>query len=268
MSYKNDGSHKRASREWPEQGRGVWPRDLLALGSDRPRAIKGRLVWGLLLILGGAAAGIWLAGCGSSPDKKANANFFTSGSREADQRASQRMAQAEQLSGSGEGAGESGVKKAKSAAGGGDTNKGAIATEKLALFDRLGGEAGISNIVMDFTARVIDDPRVNWNRKGVTRGGFSIHRGKSETWNPTPEHVALLQKHLIEFLALATGGPAQYTGKQIESAHENMHISNPEFDATMGDLKASLDKLKVPNTEQKELLAIVESTRPQIVTER
>jgi hemoglobin len=47
-----------------------------------------------------------------------------------------------------------------------------------------------------------------------------------------------------------------------------MHIGNPEFDAVIGDLKASLDKLKIPNTEQKELLAIVESTRPQIVTQR
>jgi hemoglobin len=224
----------------------------------------------LVLLLAPAAAGLLLAGCRSSPADKANANFFTSGSREADQRASQRMAQAEQLSGSGEGAGEKGVKKAKQASttSGGDTNKGAVATEKLALFDRLGAVAGISNIVMDFTARALDDPRVNWDRQGVTHGGLSIHRGKSETWKPTSQHVALLQKHLIEFLALATGGPAQYTGKQIEPVHANMHISNPEFDATMGDLKASLDKLKVPNTEQKELLAIIESTRPEIVTER
>jgi hypothetical protein len=36
----------------------------------------------------------------------------------------------------------------------------------------------------------------------------------------------------------------------------------------VGDLKASLDNLKVPNKEQKELLSIVESTRPLIVTER
>jgi hypothetical protein len=47
-----------------------------------------------------------------------------------------------------------------------------------------------------------------------------------------------------------------------------MHISNPEFDATIGDLKASLDKLQVPSKEQKELLSIVESTRPLIVQER
>jgi len=47
-----------------------------------------------------------------------------------------------------------------------------------------------------------------------------------------------------------------------------MNITNPEFDATIGDLKATLDKLQIPNREQKELLAIVESTRPQIVTVR
>ncbi len=47
-----------------------------------------------------------------------------------------------------------------------------------------------------------------------------------------------------------------------------MHITNSEFDAAIGDLKASLDKMRIPNREQKELLAIVESTRPQIVTER
>ena len=219
---------------------------------------------------------ITLAGCGGTPAQKANTNFFTSGSREADQRASQRMAQTEQLSGSGEASGEKGVKKAQvaksetglSGATAGTTNKPAQATEKLALFDRLGGDVGVSNIVADFTPRVLDDPRVNWNRERIKRGGISIHREKSETWNANPEHVALLKKHLIEFLALATGGPAKYTGGQIEVVHADMHISNPEFDAAIGDLKASLDKLKIPNLEQKELLAIVESTRPEIVTKR
>jgi len=47
-----------------------------------------------------------------------------------------------------------------------------------------------------------------------------------------------------------------------------MHITNPEFDAALGDLKASFDKLQIPNKEQKELLAIVETTRPEIVQER
>jgi hypothetical protein len=112
-----------------------------------------------------------LSGCGGgTPTQKANKNFFTSGSPEADQRASQRMAQSEQLSGSGEGSGEKGVKKAKITkpkeedASAGSTNKPAQAEDKQSLFVRLGGQAGVSNIVADFTARVLDDPRVNWER--------------------------------------------------------------------------------------------------------
>ena len=241
----------------------------------QPSRTASRLRRDFLAALLMAATLSLVPGCARSPAEKANANFFTSGSREADQRASQRMAQAEQLAGSGEGAGEKGVKKAEVSKpeGGsltptGATNKPAQATEKLALFDRLGGEAGISNIVADFLPRAMDDPRVNWDRQAVTRGGLSLHRGKSETWPPTPQNVARLKQHMVEFLALATGGPSRYTGRQIEAVHAHLHISNPEFDAALGDLKASLDKLKIPNLEQKELLAIVESTRPEIVTER
>ena len=221
-----------------------------------------------------AVPALLLAGCGSSPAKKSNENFFTSGSREADQRASQRMAQNEQLAETGEGSGEKGVKKTeagntnqnKSASGG--TNTAVKVEGKLALFDRLGGVVGISNIVADFTPRVLADPRVNWERNGIKRGGLSIHSGQSVAWKATPQTIAPLKQHMAEFLALATGGPPHYTGKDLKSSHADMHISNPEFDAVIGDLKASLDKLEIPNREQKELLAIVESTRPQIVTER
>jgi hemoglobin len=222
-----------------------------------------------------AAALAAMVGCSAGKTGKKKDDFFTSGSREADQRATQRMAKAEQLAGSGEGAGEQGVKKAVPAKptaegdGAGDaTNKAARVESKLALFDRLGGEPGISNIVADLTPRVLQDPRVNWQRKGVQRGGFSIHRGRSVAWNATEENVANFRKHLVQFIVLATGGPAHYDGKEMKSAHAGMHISNPEFDAALGDLKASLDKLQIPNKEQKELLAIIESTRPLIVTQR
>jgi len=125
---------------------------------------------------------------------------------------------------------------------------------------------GISNIVADFIPRALNDPRVNWQRKGSK--GSIFGRKDSTAWNATPPNVETLKKHLVQFFSLATGGPAHYEGKEMKSAHAGMHITNPEFDAAIGDLKASLDRLKIPNKEQKELLAIVESTRPQIVTER
>src|SRR5690242_14215141 len=226
-----------------------------------------------LAVLSLAAALAIVSGCGGRAAQKKNQDFFTSGSRDADQRASQRMAKEEQLSGTGEGSGEKDVKKAQVNESNTNnmingTNKPAQAEGKLSLYDRLGREAGISNIVADFTPRALQDPRVNWDRKGVKQGGFSFHAGKPVTWDATPQHVQVLQKHLVQFLTLATGGPAHYEGKEIKATHADMHISNPEFDAVMGDLKASLDRLRIPNTEQKELLAIVESTRPLIVTER
>jgi hemoglobin len=216
---------------------------------------------------------VYLLGCGSTKPGTKKEDFFTSGSREADQRASQTMAKNEQLTGSGEGAGEKNVKKASAPKPDEPkgTNLAAQAENKLALFDRLGAEAGISNIVADFVPRALEDPRVNWERKNVSRRKFKIFGGKnsnSAQWRATPENVATLKKHMIQFISLATGGPAQYDGKEIKITHANMNISNPEFDAVIGDLKASLDRLKIPNKEQKELLAIIESTRPEIVTQR
>ncbi len=214
-------------------------------------------------------------GCGSPKEDKQNSQFFTSGSREADQRASQRMAKAEQLEGSGEGAGDKAKKsteKEKKVDGktieekSGASNKEEV-EKKLTLYERLGREEGIAKIVDDFTSRALEDPRVNWERKGVKRGGI-FGGNKTVSWSANSTNVAQLKKHLGEFFALATGGPAHYAGKDIKSAHAGLHISNAEFDAAVGDLKASLDKMQVPNQEQKELLAIVESTRPQIVTER
>src|SRR3954471_12962360 len=84
-------------------------------GTKEPKEPQGKTrklggIWATFLLAGAVMAS---GGCHKSAAQKANTNFFTSGSREADQRASQRMAQSEQLAGTGEGSGEKGVKKAK-----------------------------------------------------------------------------------------------------------------------------------------------------------
>jgi len=88
------------------------------------------------------------------------------------------------------------------------------------------------------------------------------------TWEPSDADLVLLRKHFTQFLSLATGGPSVYGGKDMQAAHARMHITNPEFDAAIGDLKATLDRLQVPAREQRQLLAVMESTRPQVVTEK
>src|SRR5436190_16518790 len=154
-----------------------------------------RRIFALLLVSSSLSA---ILGCGGGVPQKQNREFFTSGSREADQRASQRMARDEQLAGSGEGAGEkeakkSSVAKSKEVAAPGGTNAAVTATGKLALFDRLGGEKGITAIVEDFTPRALQDPRVNWARQDVKRGGLSIHRDQLVSWKATPDNVTKLK---------------------------------------------------------------------------
>lgn len=208
-----------------------------------------RTTWSSAALL--AVVLVLLPGCRNTPPERKD-DFFTSGSREADQRASQRMAKEKQLA---EGDGPA------------DGGRGPELVQRKTLYERLGAEAGIVAIVEDLTPRVLQDPRVNWQRKGIQRGGL-FSKGKDVLWSPTQESVAKLKKHMAQFLALAAGGPARYEGKQMVNAHAGMRITNAEFDAVVGDFKATLDHLKIPDAEQKELLAIVESTRPQIVTER
>lgn len=195
------------------------------------------------------AAASLLIGCGSQQNK--DRDFQTSGSREADQRAEQRMARDSQVRGEGTN----------------DSKKKPV-EEKKTLYQRLGEEKGITAIVDDFVNRAMADPRVNWKRKGVTRGGLSINRNKTVEWDATDANVAQLKKHMVQFFSVATGGDTHYDGQEMKPAHADLHISNAEFDATIGDLKVTLDKFELPNDVQKEVLMVVESTRPQIVAER
>lgn len=204
--------------------------------------MPGKTTFGSIAIV----IAVLAAGCGSAD--KEDRDFHTSGSREADQRAEQRIAKTQQLRGEGADAAE--------------TDK------QRPLYERLGGEKGVAAIVDDFVDRALADPRVNWERKGIERGGVLGIGGKSAEWNASAENVAQLKKHMAQFIAVATGGPAYYDGRDMKAAHAGMKITNAEFDATIGDLKAALDNLGIAVDEQKELLAIIESTRPQIAEER
>src|SRR5918993_1669299 len=126
-------------------------------------------------------------GCANDDAKSRGDDYFTSGSNEADQRAEQRIAKDEQLKGEGE------AKK--------DNKAGADqkAEGKKSLYERLGGEKGLTAIVDDFVTRVLADPRVNWERKGITRGGLSLHRNESVAGDPNPQNVDRLKKHLRQF---------------------------------------------------------------------
>lgn len=133
------------------------------------------------------------------------------------------------------------------------------------LYERLGGEQGIAKIVDEITERVIADPRVNFERRNVRTGFLG---GKYDAWEPTTQNIERFKKHMVEFIGLAAGGPAQYTGRDLGTLHKDMRITNAEFDAMVGDIKVSMDRLGMRSNEKRDLLAIIETTRKQIVQEQ
>jgi hemoglobin len=109
--------------------------------------------------------------------------------------------------------------------------------------------------VDDFVPRAAADDKVNFARKGI----------QGHEWQPTPENAQKVKDRLVQFLCVATGGPQKYEGQDMGTVHKGMKITDAQFDAIAADLKASLDQLKVPAKEQKELLEIAASTRGVIV---
>jgi hemoglobin len=127
----------------------------------------------------------------------------------------------------------------------------AIDSEQTSLYERLGGVYPISAVVDDFIDRIMKDPRLNANPRvdeahhKVTVTGF---------------------KYLVtEQLGEASGGPQRYTGRDMREAHLQMQITAPEWTAFMDDLDQTLARFNVPEREHQEIVAIVESTRGDIV---
>ena len=116
------------------------------------------------------------------------------------------------------------------------------------LYERLGGYDAISAVVDDFAAKLFDDPVVGKRFFGMgddTREGF---RQKN--------------KNLV---CRVTGGPCQVISRPADVVHGGLGIKASEFNIVVQHLVDTLNKFKVPQKEQKELLAIIGTLRPDIV---
>jgi hemoglobin len=120
------------------------------------------------------------------------------------------------------------------------------------LYERLGGVYAIAVVVDDFIDRIMGDPRLNAN----PRVDEAHHR-------VTPQGF---KYYVTEQVCWAAGGPQTYSGRSMLDTHRELLITSEEWDAFMDDFRQTLAKFDVPERETGELVAIVESTRDDIVT--
>jgi len=123
---------------------------------------------------------------------------------------------------------------------------------KSTLYDRLGGVYSIAAVVDDLIDRVMHNPVLNANaavdeaHHRVSAAGFKYY--------------------VTEMVCWAAGGPQNYTGRTMRESHELLKITESEFAACCKDFDDTMAKFNVPEAEHKELFAIVQSTKGDIVT--
>jgi hemoglobin len=119
------------------------------------------------------------------------------------------------------------------------------------LYDRLGGIYPISVVVDTFIDLLLANDVLNANpaidaaRKRVPAAGLKFQ--------------------VTALVCQQTGGPCKYAGRSMKESHAHLNISEKEWQAMLADFRRVMNNYGVPAQEQKELVAIVESTKKDIV---
>jgi hemoglobin len=124
----------------------------------------------------------------------------------------------------------------------------AFAQQQSTLYQRLGGYDAIAAVTDDFVGRIATDPELK-----RFFAGLSVDSQKR------------LRQHVVDFLCSATGGPCVYTGRDMKTAHTGLGITEEDWNATVNDLVATLDKFKVPQKEKSDVLGAISGLKGDIV---
>lgn len=105
------------------------------------------------------------------------------------------------------------------------------------LYQALGEQAGIRQLMDDFVPRLKADARIGRLFKDTK--------------------PALLAESLTEQVCLLSGGPCAYKGASMKDAHADMHITRADFNALVEVLQQAMDARGIPFTRQNQLLALL-----------
>ncbi len=116
------------------------------------------------------------------------------------------------------------------------------------LYQRIGGAGAVEVAVDLFYRRVLMDPDVMHFFDSTDMDG---QRAKQKS-----------------FLTMAFGGPHEYTGRDLRTAHAQLvadGLNDSHFDKVAGHLRATLEELQVDGDAIAEVMAIAGATRDDVL---
>ena len=114
------------------------------------------------------------------------------------------------------------------------------------LFQKYGGKKTVSQIVINFYQKLMADENL---KKFFTNSDMKV-----------------LISHKTNFISQALGGPKEYTGLDMKTAHQGMKISQEDFNGVAGHLKKTLEELNVESQDVDTIIGVVAPLSEHIVS--
>lgn len=122
--------------------------------------------------------------------------------------------------------------------------------EEETIFQKLGGEEGVSVIVDDIVAKHLENKNIQHY--------FVVLK-------ENPEYFNQFKQHVKDFLGAGTGGGTEYKGRDMIGAHKGLNLSEADFLEALDDILFVLDDHKVDRASRNELLATLYSMKGAII---
>lgn len=114
------------------------------------------------------------------------------------------------------------------------------------VFEDFGGMPGMTALMDDFMAIMMEDPRM--------RPFFE---------NTDRERV---KRQLAEQFCAILGGGCTYTGRDMEATHAAFDIDRADFNALVEDLQIAMNRHDIPFRSQNKLLAVLAPMHREVIT--
>jgi hemoglobin len=118
----------------------------------------------------------------------------------------------------------------------------------MSLYDELGGSAAIAVALDRFYEKVLDDGRIAHYFSDVK--------------------LDRLKERQASFLAMAFGGPGEYAGPDLHSAHKRARkrgLDEGDYHVFMGHFEDTLAELAVPREKIDEVMAIAHTGKSDVL---
>ena len=119
-------------------------------------------------------------------------------------------------------------------------------TETQTQFERLGGTEGCTAIASAIMDRHLANPIIK------------DHFAKIEDIQKAKDNVR-------DFFSMGTGGPAQYQGQDMRTAHAGMNLNERDLVAVIDDVLAVLDEREIGAEARAEVLTILYTFKEEVL---